>query len=242
MPAPRIARLLALASALAGCTPPAVAPAPVAAAEDPYEECYAEEVRDPCFARIEQRLLAGTGGRVVRDGLELTFHPRQGAPVTLYDDTTDADVLVRQRYLTWLPGIGYHLLRIQYYEGGAYFLVSDRTGAHENIPGPPLVSPDGRRVVSASMDLEAAYDPNRIEIWRVTPERLEKEWEASGDACDESTPWGPSDVRWVDARTLEWVKNEHQQPDYRRTRMLLRHENGGWTLREMGPAPNVPEP
>jgi hypothetical protein len=54
--------------------------------------------------------------------------------------------------------------------------------------GPPPVSPDRRRFLSVSSELEDAYSPNRLEIWRVDDTGLVREFLISGEYV-----WSPGE-------------------------------------------------
>jgi hypothetical protein len=73
--------------------------------------------------------------------------------------------------------LGYHLVERTYYEGRDYLLINSSTGHRTALPDMPVISPGGRRILVASMDYEAGYQPNLLQVWRVTRDSLVREWE-----------------------------------------------------------------
>jgi len=152
-----------------------------------------------------------------------------GPPVVLQDDTTEGARFVRHAYRAHLASIGAHLVELRHYEGSSYLLIDARSGAATPLSGPPVVSPDGRRFVTTSMDLEAGYDPNEIEIWRVTDSVRQLEFSHRPDG------WGPSDAVWRDTATIELRKHE-MAPDGsspRVTPLRLTRDGTTWSLHDL---------
>ena len=145
--------------------------------------------------------LSSAGGRALRIGLRLELRSRDRA-VVLEDDCSSTESAVRHFFVSYLPDIGYFLVKADLYEGRAFLLVNDKTGDKTWLKGPPVVSPDNRRFVTASMDLEAGYNPNEIQVWRLEPSGPELEYSANF-----GEQWGPSDPSWKDAETISFKKN-----------------------------------
>lgn len=99
--------------------------------------------------------------------------------------------------------IGAVLIRAAFYEGSAYLLLNGTTGDSTWLAAPPVFSPDRRRFLTASIDLEAGYAPNRIRIYRASREMVASEWTLEA----EGTEWGPSDARWLSGDTVRFVRN-----------------------------------
>lgn len=176
----------------------------------------------------ERRAMARAGGRVIRVGGELRLRLASGLPVTLTDTLAEGDHHHRFVYLGFHPAQGLHVVALTYYEGGTVLLFHDRTGEGVLVPGAPVFSPDGRRFLSTSMDLEAGYDPNRLELWRVDP--------ASGLRCeaviDGGDQWGPDSVAWVGPDTVRFTRAALAQRTLARRRSAERivRARNGWVL------------
>lgn len=223
-----VSLFLALAACTPGAAPVPAAPAPAA---DPYTACAEAADADACAARVEQGLIAASGGQVRREGGTLAFRTASGRSIVLEDDRTEGDRYVRHFYQGFLPEIGQHLVRVGFYEGGAWLLVGAAEADQTILVGAPVVSPDRSRFAATSVDLVAGYDRNAIQVWRIVSGRPRLEWGVDGGDV-----WGASDAVWIDARTVEFTR--HVNPDgdpYHtekiRTRLVL--GDGGFTLRPL---------
>lgn len=229
----RSALPLLLVSA-AACTPGARAPAPPAPAPaaDPYAACWSREDAEACALRAERGLLAATGGEARREGGRLLFRGTGGGSLSLEDDATEGERFVRYRYAGRLPEIGQHLVQMGFYEGGGWLLVSAETTDQTHVIGPPVVAPDRSRFVAASVDLEAGYDPNGIQVWSLARGFPRLEW-----GLDGGDAWGASDAVWIDAGTVEFTRHVNTTGDPDRTRRIrtrLVLAEDGITLRPAG--------
>lgn len=203
--------LSALVLLLAGCTTrpaerilvtapvPAPAHAP-AALHLPGEACATRPDWQPCADSVEQRAIELSGGRVRRLAGVLRIEGTGGAVLDLANDTTTAASTVVYRYLGFLPELSSHLVDIGFYEGGSYGLVSAETTDQTFVQGIPVVSPGGTRFVTASVDLEAGYGPNSLQVWRIFPYGPRLEW-----GLDGGDGWGASDPAWTGEDELEFT-------------------------------------
>jgi hypothetical protein len=199
------------------------------AAYDPFARCTGDD-RRACMAQVEAREIENAGSGVQRQGLRLTFRLGNGQKTELVNDTSDSGSAKRYVYAGYLPSIRHHVVEVAYYEGGAVLLLHEQTGATTDIYGFPAVAPGARRIATASVDLEAGYDPNHIRVWRVTDTHLELEW-----GLDGGTKWGASDPVWHGPHVVTFTR--HTLPshsagpdDIVRTPMRLDLRNGGLTV------------
>lgn len=149
-----------------------------------------------------------------------------GRTLILADDTTQGDSYVRHTYRGRVRGMPFQLVQQGYFEGQSYLLVHDTTGGKIRVDAPPVVSPDGRRFVTASMDLEAAFDPTRLMVWRIEGDTAITEFSLEPDE------WGPSAPRWRGADTVEFTANL-QTTEPGRTRPVagrLARNGEAWSL------------
>jgi hypothetical protein len=171
--------------------------------------------------------LSSAGGRASRTGLRLTLRSRDRA-VVLEDDCSSTESAVRHFFESHLADIGYFLVKADLYEGRAFLLVNDKTGNKTWLKGPPVVSPDNKRFVTASMDLEAGYNPNEIQVWRLEPSGPELE-----SSANFGEQWGPSDPVWTDAETISFKKNVFDPGSPGQllsTPAILRRKGNQWEL------------
>ena len=212
----RLAPPLLRACAVA-CTPgagPSAAPAPIPAPAaavpvpaplpDPYARCSAEPQAGAaaCAARVERELLAASGGGARRAGDTLYFRGRGGGALALGNDATEGGRFVRYRYRALLPEIAQHLVQVDFYEGGGWLLVDAASTHQTHLIGPPVIAPGRGRFVATSVDLEAGYDPNGIQVWSLARGFPRLEW-----GLDGGDAWGASDAAWIDDRTVEFTRH-----------------------------------
>lgn len=151
--------------------------------------------------QAERRRMEPLGGSVVRDGGSLVLHLRSGRLVTFADTLAEGESYHRYVYAGHWPEEGVHVVQLVLYEGDRYVVVHDRTGEVELIPGEPLRAPQGGRLASASVDLDAMESPNRLQIWRVDSTGFHLEFNIDG-----GDRWGPDSVRWIGPARLAYMR------------------------------------
>jgi hypothetical protein len=161
---------------------------------------------------------------VRREGPRLLFATEDGRTIPLENDTAEADRFVRYQYYGFAEPLASHVVGVGFYEGGAFVLVSAKTGDQTQLQALPVVSPDGRRFATASLDLEAGYDPNGLQVWEVTEWGPRLEWGLAGGET-----WGASDAVWRSPAELEFTRHARVPPRVEpvQTRMRLRLDAGG---------------
>lgn len=152
---------------------------------------------DACVADIEGRVIARSAGRVVRKGASICIAPKQVVPVCVEASHDVGDDFIAYTYLGQLASPAVHVLRVSYYEGRGALLVDAITGDRHHVSAVPVPSPDGARLAVASMDMDAAFDPNEFVIYRYDDGGLTQELKVS------PTDWGPGTPRWLDASRVE---------------------------------------
>jgi hypothetical protein len=159
------------------------------------------------MARVEAQEIEKAGGRVERHGRRLVFRLGNGQTTELVSDESDSGSARRYLYAGYLPSIRHHVVDVTYYEGGSVVLLHEQTGATTTVHGFPAVAPGGRRIATASVDLIAGYDPNRIQVWRVTDTHLEVEWSLEG-----GPKWGASDPVWHGPDVVTFTRHTLPSP------------------------------
>ncbi|MFW6205714.1 MAG: hypothetical protein ACOC5I_00610 [Gemmatimonadota bacterium] len=179
-----------------------------------------------CSRRVES-LALDRGDAVVRRGDTLIVSLADGGEVRLVDRDAGGPGNVLYTYRGHLDRIGYHVVDVHYYEGGDHVLINERTGVRTTVPAPPVVSPDGQRLVVASAGGMAGYSPNALQVWRVPSDSLELEWELEPD-------WGAEEARWQDAVTVRFLKLHRcpDRPEVCATGAVLRLRDGDWEVDE----------
>lgn len=202
-------------------------PLPVAAVQ---EETSTQEEAAPSPAVVDARALEASFlarfpqyARREVDQLVLTLG--SGAELRLQDVRLGSYETDRvYSFHGYLDLIGYFLIYVLFWEEDGYLLIEAQSGAQHWLDALPLLSPDGQRVLTASLDLVAAYHPNRVRIYKVVPGRIELEWslELGGS--------GPTEAEWLDNQTIRFVQRI-LDPSFVLSRvgtMLLKYVEGKW--------------
>ena len=204
-----------------------------AQAPDSLRQALCTEIRNTfqCARAIEQhQLAAGAAAARVGDTLAITL--AGGESLELIDQGEVAET-IRYSYGDFFAQIGYHFLHVQYYEGGGYLLVNAVSGSAQVVFGEPIVSPDGARLITTSLDLIAEFDPNGIQIWRLTSDSLVLEHQATPD------DWGPAAARWTGPNAVDvamgYVETATFPDAVVRDTLHLRLEDGRWVSEGRAP-------
>jgi hypothetical protein len=86
------------------------------------------------------------------------------------------------------------------YEWETWYLVNGSTGEIDTTISPPVVSPDGTRLLCFMDDIMAGFVENGVQIWRTGSDGLVMEFQ------DLSVPWGPVEAEWKDDSTVAFLK------------------------------------
>jgi hypothetical protein len=182
-----------------------------------------------CAQAVERAQLPRYPRLAVREKGRLRLTLKTGRTVLLKD--TPGVTGVAYSFRDYLRDLGYFLVHVQLFEGDGYLMINDRTGRRYSIHDLPMVSPDRTRLATLSLDLEAGYNPNAIQIWRLTPAAMSLEWSLSPQ------DWGPAGGKWLDNATLSLVR-QIPQGEYRHTfrqePLLVKKGAAGWKLEPPG--------
>ncbi|MBU1041442.1 MAG: hypothetical protein KKF77_10135 [Proteobacteria bacterium] len=123
---------------------------------------------------VESGFLRKRDAKASREGDSLHIMTLRG-PVIFTDTLDEFKHVDGGVYLSlgYFPDIGQHLVRVFYYEGGNYVLVSNTTAETVFSGAAPHVSPSRKRIVVA--DASEAYTSNQIKIWALESGRLRLE-------------------------------------------------------------------
>jgi len=141
---------------------------------------------------VEENLLKKVK-EVTREGKILRLHT-DGGIVTFADRIHDEEGYAKYFLVDRLrPAHDYfYLIRAFKYEGSSYVLVNKNTGQTINLYGIPIFSPDGKRFVDLSLDLDAGYHPNLIGIYQLEDNKYTIEWKHIYQGMK-----GPADPVWL---------------------------------------------
>lgn len=146
-----------------------------------------------CARAIERRQLVTGPSFVRRAGDTLTLGLSAGDSVRLVDGDCCEGNPLSYSFIGYLEPIRRYVVHGQYYEGDTHLLIHRTTGRSVSAWALPVPSPAFERVVSASADIEAGYNRNGFQVWRVKEDgTLEPEFEL------EPSAWGPTEPEWLD--------------------------------------------
>jgi len=218
--------ILLVALLLSGCSSPSETPQDGAS-----EEAAAGEVVVPAVeAGSEDELLARFPQVASRNGDVLTITLNNGQTQRFENVNSEDENTVFTYFNGVIRGTPFVLLQHALWEGSAVTLIHLDSGETTTLDAFPNFSPDAQWFFTASLDLVAGYNPNRLTVYRVTPRGATLAWRAESPEME----WGPDDVQWVNATTLTYTKvtstwNDSGIPDETRTPMTLQLTNGVWT-------------
>lgn len=123
---------------------------------------------------------------------------------------------------SFLPAIGYYVVRVQEYEDVYHYLISATTGTMTAMLERPVVSPDRGRAFSWH---DSQMVGRTLEVVRITPARATPEkvaWEASGepDGLTYDVAWAP------DAQAI--IVTETNSKTRQRKTVRLVFKDGAW--------------
>lgn len=145
-----------------------------------------------------------TQGRVHRQGLDLLIQPEKGPALKLHNHMQEADFDLehasdragRYRYWGALPTARQWVLSVAYYETSGVDLIDQRTGRRTDLWGRPVVSPDGRYLLSTSSGLGGGDQINGLQLFQLEATGPRKLWER------DLTHWAPERARWAGPHTV----------------------------------------
>jgi hypothetical protein len=211
---------------VAGCATRATA-VPAAAWEPAGKAVCATAGNNPVWGdSLEQAAIAATGGRVRRLGCRLVFNLPDGRVHEIADGFPPEEPPLRATYRGPISPWALDLVEVTFEEEVAYYVVNGR-GTRALIAGHPIPAPGGRRFAAESFDLEAGYQDNVIEIWRVDEQN-----EPSLDLALKAGDWGPSDLVWRDSVTLGFMQNfpTTEIGVYRKVAGVIRRIGDRWII------------
>jgi hypothetical protein len=127
-------------------------------------------------AQVEEIMLKKIDG-ATREGKFLRLETDKGTVV--FEDRINVGEGSAKYYLMSLRNNRgtFYLVRMFGYEGKGYILVDKTTGQSIDLYRIPKFSPDGKKFVDVSLDLEAGYAPNLIRIHKKVGKEFSKDWE-----------------------------------------------------------------
>lgn len=195
------------------------------------KECSGQSLNTfRCARGIENKVLSARVSNVRRSGNTLIIRTAKET-VRFVDKQSESNESVAYSYLGRIESIRSQVVFVQNYEGGYYIVVNEMSGQRAYSSGFPLVSPDRKHFLSISEDMFAGYDPNNVEVWRVSAT-------ASSRVANFKPEWGPRSARWIQSGEIEVNKVCYPPPDESNAELHLCgtvrvvHTKSGWEMTE----------
>ncbi len=203
----------------------------------PYDECFelwksgTWEKFNTCFQKVRAKQLKKDARYVSESNEKITLTLLTGKEIEFKNDTLDThanDGFIQKNYLEYLPKVGFFVFQNNYYEGGNYSLVNDKSGKETIIEGFPKLSPDAKHLITSSQDLEAGFVFNGIQIFGFPNGRFEKLLEKEFDDMEPHSPV------WIDNKTIEITMmppsfDKEMKP--KKIKVIM-NDNGDWEIQE----------
>jgi hypothetical protein len=183
--------------------------------------------RYQCSQFIEKSQIPKYSSYIRRRGEQLIIHLRNGNEIALKDINPGESGGKSYSFRTYLKRVGYFLFEVAYWEGGAFVLVNDSSGKEVVIDHIPIISPDRKRFITASFDIEARYNPNRIQIYRLASIGPMLEW-----SFEPSESWGPVNPKWINNEEIKLEKATLAENGYKYSPLTLIFRNNIWNLKD----------
>ena len=164
--------------------------------DDLWSLCKGIQNSHDCAARIEAYQLKKRVVSVSRKGKQLIIALKSGKKITFTDSKDDDTQGKWYSYREYLPAIGYHLIHLQYYEGGGFIFLNANNGKYEIIEDIPLISPDKKRIAVVSY-CDAYCNPG-IEVLRISDKDIIKEFTLTPKEY-----WANGTLQWLDKENIK---------------------------------------
>ena len=124
-----------------------------------------------------------------------------GRALELRGCRSQGDGWIEFAYRGEAPRPGLHLVEYRLYEGGGWIVIEPDGGQVQYVSGEPVFSPGGDWFATGVVDLEARYDRNHLDIWRVRVDTVSRMLQLDG-----GEDWGATELRWTQDDTLEYLR------------------------------------
>lgn len=183
-----------------------------------------------CAKNFEAKLSREHPELFSRSGSKLVVTLRNGSKKTYINTADNEDPVTGKWYnfVQYYPEIGYALIAIHYYEGGAYYFVNLSSGKESEIAAFPVLSPDRKRIGVANTDLAAYFTPNILAVYALNQNGLVTEF------IEKQDDWGAENIRWITNEELTFTKNTPDQGygNIGTTKILkLRKSTNKWSIK-----------
>ncbi len=173
---------------------------------------------------VEKKRIIQYKANVKRVGKKLILYCGKKKVVFTDSGMGDKDVQVYS-FTGYYKDAKLFLVSAGFYEGHALYIINEKTGEKTTVWGVPVFSPDLKKFVCVSMDMEAGYSPNGIQIWEKRGNSFVKKYE-------KSLEWGPADPEWKNNKNIKLIKYERTKNcSYMKFNAYISGNGKSWVLR-----------
>ncbi|MFT6320459.1 MAG: hypothetical protein ACJAT4_001384 [Granulosicoccus sp.] len=203
----------------------------------PYDACFelkkngSWEKFHACSEKVRAKQLKKDAQYVSENAEGITLTLLTGKTVEFKNSTPDPnanDEFIQKKYLEYLPKVGFFIFRNNYYEGGDYSLVNDKSGKETTIAGFPKLAPDAKYLIATNQDAVAGFEFNGIQIFGFPNGRFEKLLEKNFEDMEPHTP------KWIDHKTIEisMIPSDADKETKPSNIKVIMNEKGDWEIKE----------
>lgn len=112
----------------------------------------------------------------------------------------NADEVLYYDFCDLLEKQNLYLIKESIYEGNQFIIIDTSSGAEGRIPAEPYFSASKNKFAAASIDLEANFNPNKVEVWE-----KKKKWEKVFDkdfTTDSHIKCSVMNPKWINDDTV----------------------------------------
>ena len=192
------------------------------------EAAFLRVPKDTAFPATDyEATLSADAGPVRRQGPDLILQPAQGPVITFRNKQEQVELpggtgsylegTHTYYYRGPLPGTHQWLVELNEPHHPYYCLLDQRTGQRTNLVGFPVLSPDGRYLLSVASGLyvdRGVDGPFGLQLYRLGSGAPRLGWLRNPQR------WGPTDARWAGPRTVVLAQahllpsGQDASPDY----------------------------
>ena len=177
-----------------------------------------------CAEAIEKKQLPKYKDAITRtDSNTIKIKATEGKTIVL-KNFSDPDGDNWYYFRDFIPEINQFLFRVQLGEGNYYLLVNKRDGNQTKIDDLPVISPGCDEFITCSEDLDANYNPNRMQIWKLY----------NGQSIlTQTLDMAPSDAKWVNSNTIKFTEHiwQGEEKEGKKLPRVLDRIDDKWRIR-----------
>jgi hypothetical protein len=155
-----------------------------------------------CSDPEEMQQINNMNKLIKRETNRLILTLSNGKTVEIHDKPVFGEESLRCRFKGRLTDQPLYAVEQTGWEWGNILLFNCNDGRRLEVDAMPVFSPGGEKFVTANCDLHAAYNPNRLQIFKMVDGMGIVEWTIEPDA------WGPENPHWESETCIKFTRRE----------------------------------